>query len=299
VIKSEAHGWGSAYTIGFLAGSAIAFGVFVVRMRRARQPLLPPSLFRSLSLDVGVVLSLAVAFSLFGVLFFLTLYLQRVQGYSPVGAGVRMLPLTAVISISAPLGGVLGGKVPLRLQLFVGLLIVAGGLLGLIGIEPDSSFTAIWPWFILLGIGMGLVMTGSTEAIVGAAPVERAGIASGLQQTGFQVGGALGTSVLGAVLTARIGALIAGKLAANGVPAATAAQVAGQKQAIAQGLIPVPAGTSHAVALRVVAAGQQALTDGMHVTFVVAAGVAVVAALLALLFVRGESGAAGRLLVAG
>ena len=291
IIKTGTHGWLSAYTILLLALSAGLLAAWVWWMRRAPEPLIPLDLFRSRSLDAGLFIMLAIAFALFGVIFFVTLYLQRVQGLSPVEAGVQMLPLTGVVAISSVIGGVLGGKVPLRLQLTTGLLLVTGGLVGLVGIDPSgSSWGPLWLWFVLIGLGMGQVFTTSAEVIVGSVVKERAGAASGLQQTFLQVGGALGTSVLGAILTAGIGATILGRLAGVGVTGRLASQVAAGKTAIAQGVVPVPAGTSAAVAAKITEASQAALTQSMHTAFLVAAGVSLAAAVVAVLFVRVQGG---------
>jgi EmrB/QacA subfamily drug resistance transporter len=298
IIKTGTHGWLSAYTILLLALSAALLAAWVWWMRRAPEPLIPLDLFRSRSLDAGLFIMLAIAFALFGVIFFVTLYLQRVQGLTPVEAGVKMLPLTGVVAVSSVIGGVLGGRVPLRLQLTTGLLLVTGGLAGLVGIEPSgSTWGPLWIWFVLIGLGMGQVFTTTAEVIVGSVVKERAGAASGLQQTFLQVGGALGTSVLGAILTAGIGATILGKLAGVGVTGAVAAHVAAGKTAIAQGVVPIPPGTSGPVAARITEASQAALTQSMHTAFLVAAGVSLTAAVVALLFVRVKGGGSSAVLM--
>lgn len=290
IINAAKHGWGSGYILGFLVAAAALFVVFLWWMRTTRDPLVPLDLFKVPDLNAGLVVMLTVMFALYGVLFFVTLYLQRVQGYSPVEAGVRMLPLTGVMAVSAPLGGLLGMKVPLRYQLSVGMGLVAGGLFGLTGITPTSGFGSLWPWFLLMALGMGLVFTGASQAILASAPVNRAGLASGLQQTLLQIGGVMGTSVLGAILTSRIGSLLPDRLAARGVPEATAAQVQDGSSAIAQGVVPVPSGTSSAVAAQITDASFSALTAGMHTTFVIAAIVVVIGALVSLIWVRMKPG---------
>ena len=290
IINAAKHGWGSGYTLGFLAAAVGLFVVFLWWMRTTRDPLVPLDLFKTADLNAGLIVMLTVMFALYGVLFFVTLYLQRVQGYSPVQAGVRMLPLTAVMAVSAPIGGLLGMKVPMRYQLSVGMGLVAGGLFGLTGISPTSGFASLWPWFLLMALGMGLVFTGASQAIVGSAPVHRAGLASGLQQTLLQVGGVLGTSVLGAILTSRIGSLLPSRLADRGVTGSTAAAVVDGNTAIAQGVVPVPPGTSAVVAAKITDASYAALTTGMHTTFVIAAIVVVSGGLVALVWVRMKPG---------
>lgn len=201
LIRTSNHPWGSAYTIGFLLGAAGLGALLVVHLATAADPLVPLSLFRVQSLDAGMLAVIAVAFTLFGFLFYIMLYLQRVEACSPVEAGLRILPMTGVVGIDAPLGGALGGRIPLRLQLFAGLLLVGGSMLGLTGIEPSSSFATIWPFFVTTGIGVGFTMTGGAQAILGSAPVTNAGVAAGMQATSIQVGAALGTAVLGTVVT--------------------------------------------------------------------------------------------------
>lgn len=290
IINAEKNGWGSAETLGFLIGSVVLFAVFLVWMRVAKSPLVPLDLFKSADLNAGLFVMLTVMFALYGVLFFVTLYLQRVQGYSPVESGVRMLPLTGVMAVSAPIGGFLGMKLPMRYQLGAGMGLVAAGLFGMTGITPTSGFGSIWPWFLLMALGMGLVFTGASQAIVGSAPMHRAGLASGLQQTLLQVGGVLGTSVLGAILTSRIGVLLPSRLEDRGITGDTAAQAVAGNSAIAQGIVPVPPGSSADVAQKITDASFAALTTGMHTTFVIAGIVVVIGGIVSLIWVRMRPG---------
>jgi predicted MFS family arabinose efflux permease len=232
---------------------------------------------------VGLVV--AVAFCLFGVLFYITLYLQRVHGYSPVGAGVRMLALTAVIGVSAPLGGMIVGRVGPRLPLACGFTLIAIGLAGLSQLVPSSSYLGVWPWFLLMGIAVGMVQTGAAQAIVGNAPRDRAGIASGIQTTALQVGAVLGTSVLGTIMTSRVASVFSGKLVSAGVPAATAQQLSSASHVVAQGIVP-PVGGSPEVAHAVTTASLNSFTSGLEAAFLVATGVALIAAVAAFVLIR-------------
>ncbi len=219
LIKSQTHGWGSAYTLGFLAAALVLMLVFILWEKRVKVPLIPLELFKSPSFSAGVVLVVLGLFALYGVLFFMTLYLQRVHGYSPVQAGVRLLPLTAVFSLSSPLGGVLTARFGPRVPLFIGMVLMGAAFLGLRSVGIDTSYSGQWPWFVAVGVALGLIIVASTQAIVGNAPVDRAGVAGGIQQTGFQLGGVIGTSVLGTVIVTGVTAHFAGHLAAAGVPA--------------------------------------------------------------------------------
>jgi predicted MFS family arabinose efflux permease len=271
--------------VSFFAAAAILLTAFVVRQRVARSPLIPLILFRSARFSTGVGLVVAVAFCLFGVLFYITLYLQRVHGYSPVGAGVRMLALTAVIGVSAPLGGMIVGRVGPRLPLAGGFTLIAIGLAGLSQLEPSSSYLGVWPWFLLMGIAVGMVQTGAAQAIVGNAPRDRAGIASGIQSTALQVGAVLGTSVLGTIMSSRVASVFSGKLVSAGVPAQTAQHLSSASHAVAQGIVP-PVGGSPEVAHAVTIASLDSFTSGLETAFLVSTGVALVAAVAALVLLR-------------
>lgn len=293
VIKAQDHGWGSAYVIGFGLAALVVLALFVLREARAADPLLPLDLFRNRSLSAGVVLVVTGFFALYGILFFVGLYLQNVHGYSPVQTGVRMLPLTATFTISAPLGGLLTEKFGPRVPLCLGMLMLAGCFLGLTGLGVDTGYGAQWPFFLVIGLAMGFVIVASTEAIVGNAPVERGGLAGGLQSTANQLGGVLGTAVLGSVIVSGVGSALAGNLADAGVPAATAQAVEGQKELIAQGVAPVSPDMPASLAQAVTHASYQSFMDGLHTAMYVSAGLALVSAVIALLVGRGHGNADG------
>ena len=193
--------------------------LFVLREHRTRQPLLPLRLFRSASLSAGVALVVLLMFALFGAMFFMTFYLENVHGLDPVGAGVRLLPMTAMLIVGAPLAGAAITRIGPRIPIVAGMTLAAVALFGLSGLGAGSSPNDTIVWFILLGLGLSPVMVGATDVIVGNAPVELAGVAGGLQSTAMQVGGTLGTAVLGAVMSARISSLLPASWAAAHLPA--------------------------------------------------------------------------------
>jgi hypothetical protein len=147
-------------------------------------------------------------------------------------------------------------------------------------------------WFVLLGLGLSPVMVGATNVIVGNAPVELAGVAGGLQSTAMQLGGALGTAVLGAVMSAKIAAVLPASWHAAHLPALSAAQLAGVKSAVSVGAAPVTAGTPSPLAAAIVRISHATFAAGMHDAFLVAAAVALVGAVVALLAKGGNDTAA-------
>ncbi|MCO6010303.1 DHA2 family efflux MFS transporter permease subunit [Actinoallomurus purpureus] len=288
VIKAPAYGWGDAKTLAFFGGSVALLILFLVRERMARQPLLPLTLFRSVSLSVGVVLMMLMAFGMFGAMFFLTFYLQSVHGLTPVATGVRLLPMMLAMMVASPVAGGVISKVGPRVPLVVGMGLAGVAFLGMSGLGVDASFMAMAPWFALIGIGLSPVMVAATDIIVGNAPIALSGVAGGLQQVAMQVGGALGTSVLGAVLTAKVAGVLPGHMKDAGLPAPTPAQVDLMKGAISQGVAPVPKNTPPQVAQLIVKASHLSFIDGMHLAFIVSAAMAFIAALLSLLVRAGR-----------
>jgi EmrB/QacA subfamily drug resistance transporter len=285
LIKAQEWGWTSTNTLAFLAvGIAllVAFGLVEARTRLA---LLPMRLFRNRSLSIGTATILVGFLAMYGVLFFLTLYLQNVHGYTPVQAGIRLLPLSITMMFSSPLGGVLTERFGPRLPLSLGLALVGVALLLMTGLGVDSGFDELWPPMVMVGLGLGFVVTASAEAIVGNAPVDDAGVASGLQSTAIQVGGVMGTAILGSVLSSTVGSVLFEKLTAAGVPAPLARHLEGSNELVGQGGAPlegVPAGLHAAVST----GSHEAFLAGFHTSMLVGGILALAAAAVALLVQR-------------
>jgi EmrB/QacA subfamily drug resistance transporter len=299
VIKASDYGWSSWRTIGCLGGAVVLGVLFALWERKAAQPLLPLGLFRSLSLSVGTVLVMLMAFAMFGALFFVTFYLQNVHGLSPVDSGVRILPMTGGLIVGSPLAGLITTKIGPRIPVAVGMAGAAVALFGLSRLPLDAGVGLTSVWFALLGLGLSTVIVGATEVIVGNAPVRLAGVASGLQQAAMQVGGALGTAVLGAVMTAKVTSTFNGHLTDQALPvspatpqghlpALTHSQLEAAKSAIAAGVAPIQKGTPAPIADIITKATHLTFMDGLHLSFLVAGAVAVLAVILALLVKRGH-----------
>ena len=287
LIKGSSYGWGSPRELVFLGGALVAGALFVLRESRTAKPLLPLRLFRSVSLSAGTVLVILLMFALFGAMFFMTFFLENVHGLDPVGAGVHLLPMTAMLIVGAPLSGAIITRTGPRLPIMTGMLLAAVALFGLSRLTATASPNDTILWFIMLGLGLSPVMVGATDVIVGNAPVELAGVASGLQSTAMQLGGTLGTAVLGAVMSAKVSTLLPAAWHAAHLPALTAAQLAGVKSAASVGAAPVTRSTPAAVARVVTGISHTTFVSGMHAAFLVAAVVALAGAVIAVLVKRG------------
>jgi EmrB/QacA subfamily drug resistance transporter len=212
LVKGNEFGWASGRTVGTLALAAVLLAAFAVVQRKVAAPLVPFRLFKSRSLlgsDVGALFVGAGIFSLF---FFLILWMQVLNGYSPVKAGLAFLPMTFTIGISAGLGSQLLGRIGARPLLLVGPTLAALGLLLLgLRLEPTSSYlTVVLPSILIVAFGMGMSFVAVTSSAVAGVPHEDAGIASALLNAGQQIGGALGLAILTAVSTSRTDALAPG-----------------------------------------------------------------------------------------
>jgi EmrB/QacA subfamily drug resistance transporter len=293
LIKGPDYGWASGQTIGYFAGAAAALAAFIIRELTTKAPLLPLRLFRSVPLSAGVVLMLALMFALFGAMFFMTFFMENAHGLDPIATGVRLLPMTGMLIVGAPLAGAVITKIGPRVPMVAGMLLAAAALFGLSRLTTGSSLNDTIVWFALLGLGLSPVMVGGTEVIVGNAEVELAGVASGLQSTAMQVGGTIGTAVLGAVMSAKVTSLLPARWAAAHLPALDASQLAAAKSATTVGVAPVSKGMPPHVAAAVADVTHTTFISGMTASFLVASVVAVVGALVALLTKKGHAAPEG------
>ncbi|MFF7891602.1 tetracenomycin C efflux MFS transporter [Streptomyces sp. NPDC007907] len=292
LIKAPAWGWGDLRTLGFLAASVFAFAGFTLRESRAAEPLIPLAMFRSVPLSAGTVLMVLMAFSFIGGLFFVTFYLQNVHGLSPVDSGVHLLPLTGMMIVGAPVSGAVISRFGPRGPLLVGMLLTAASLWGMSTLEADSGLGIASLWFVLLGLGLAPVMVGTTDVIVSNAPAELAGVAGGLQQSAMQVGGSLGTAVLGVLMASRVSDVFPGKWAEANLPPLGPKEAAAMEDAAKVGVSPPPGALPGRQAETVSDVIQSSFISGMGLAFTVAGVVALVAAAVALLTKKAEPGMA-------
>ncbi|MDQ1071110.1 putative MFS family arabinose efflux permease [Streptomyces canus] len=190
---------------GFFAGTALLVG-FVLYELRARDPMLPMRLFRHRSFSAINAASLLMLLGMFGSIFLLSQYLQTVGGYSPMQAGVRMLPWTAMPMIAGPLAGALSDRIGGAPVVTAGMALNAVGLgLWAITVEPHVAYTHLLPALIVCGIGLGMFFAPSANLVMSTVRPEEQGIASGANNAIREVGGAIGVATLAAVFSARGG----------------------------------------------------------------------------------------------
>jgi EmrB/QacA subfamily drug resistance transporter len=273
LIEGNSWHWGSPGIAALFTIAALGLVAFVRIELRSRAPMVDFSFFRARSFLGSNVVAFFVTFAMFSQFFFVTLYMQNVLHYSPLEAGVRFLPSTVLIIIAGPIAGRLADRIGPRPLMTLGLAIVAGALLIQSGITTHSGYGLLLPGFIMMGIGMGLVMSPMSTAAMNAVERTKAGVASGTLSMSRMVGGTFGVAVMGALVTA---------IGRSKIDSALPSLPASARTALANGL--GAGGTGQHVPAHIIAvthdAFVSALGTGLVLGGVVAAIAAVVAAVL-------------------
>ena len=200
LIEGNQRGWGSPEIIGLFIGSAVLLAAFIWLELRQRLPMLDLALFKIGSFAGANIVAMLVSLGMFGVFFFISLYVQNVLGYSPTKAGAIFLPMTILIILIAPIAGKLSDRVGSRWLMGAGMAILGVSLLLYQRIGLHTGFWSLLPQLVLGGVGMALTMSPMTSAAMGSVPVDKAGVGSGVLNSFRQVGGSLGIALMGAIL---------------------------------------------------------------------------------------------------
>src|SRR5215208_108447 len=282
IIQAPDWGWTDGRILAGFAASAVVLAGFVAWELRSASPMLDVRLFKirrftGASTSIGLVF-----FALFGAIYFLTQYLQGVLDYTPLQAGLRMLPVAAGLIVGGPLSAKLAGRVGTRTVVAAGLTVVAAALFLLTGAETDSGYSLVAISLVLLGLGMGATMAPATESIMSSVPLGNAGVGSAMNDTVRMVGGTLGVAILGSLLSSSYGADMEPAVKSLPEPAADAASNSlGHASVIADG---IGGGAGRALSH----AAETAFTTAMSSTLTVAAATALAGAVLALVVLPGQ-----------
>jgi EmrB/QacA subfamily drug resistance transporter len=252
LIEGNQRGWSSALIVGLLVSSTVLMTAFVISQAVQPKSMVDLALFGRPAFVGAQITAFAISSTIFAMFLYLTLYLQDVLRLSPLQTGVRFLPLSLISFVAAPVAGRLSARVPIRLLLGSGLALVAVSLWLMSGISVDSGWTTLLPGFIVGGIGIGLVNAPLASTAVSTVRQERAGMASGLNNTFRQLGIATGIAALGAIFQSKVGSSVFGS----------------------SGPLPDDA--------------KAAFVSGLNAILEVGAVVAAIGAVLALLLVRGQ-----------
>ena len=204
LIEANTYGWTSARILSLFALFAVSLGAFVLLELRQRAPMLDLSLFRNGTFAGANTVALMVSLAMFGVFFFISLFMQNILGYSAIKAGATFLPMTILIILVAPVAGTLSDRLGSRWLMAGGMVLVAGSLVDFAQLNTSSGFWDILPGLLIGGVGMALTMSPMTSAALSAVAVDKAGVASGVLNTFRQVGGSLGVAIGGAILASYV-----------------------------------------------------------------------------------------------
>jgi EmrB/QacA subfamily drug resistance transporter len=201
LVEGNAWHWGSARILGLFAVAIVALATFVLIERRVKAPMIDFTFFRSRTSLGANLVGFLVTFAMFAQFFFITLYMQNILHYGPLETGVRFLPSTLVIIVMGPVAGRLTDRVGPRPLMTLGLVIVSAAILIQSQITVHSSYLLLLPGFILMGAGMGLVMSPMSTAAMNAVDRTKAGAASGVLSMSRMVGSTFGVAIMGALVT--------------------------------------------------------------------------------------------------
>jgi len=204
LIEANNYGWTSGRILASFVVAVLGLVAFVLLEQHQRVPMLDLSLFKNPTFAAANTVMLFVALAMFGIFFFVSLYVQNILGYSATQAGATFLPLTVMIILLAPIAGKVSDRYGSRWPVGLGMTLVAASLLVDSTFAVDSTFWDLLPALLLGGVGMALAMAPTTAAAMGSVPVDKAGVGSAVLNSARQVGGSLGIAVMGAIVASYV-----------------------------------------------------------------------------------------------
>ena len=286
LIESNQRSFTNGLVLGCFALAAVLLVAFVIVERLIAHPMFDLKLFMLPTFSGGSVAAFGLSASIFAMLLYLVLYLQDILGYSALGTGVRLMVISGGILATSTVAGRLTSKVPIRLLIGPGLILVGAGLLLMRGLDAGSSWTHLIPGMIVGGLGVGLVNPPLASTAVGVVPPQRAGMASGINSTFRQVGIATGIALLGSLFSNKVKDEVLAKVAAvpglshQGPRIATAVQSGEIGNVIGR----LPEHARQAVGMIT----RAAFTTGLNSILLVAAVIALASAVVSLVAIRSK-----------
>ena len=290
LIEANQKGWTDPTIVSSLGAAAVLLAAFLWWEARNPNAMMPLSYFRIPAFAAGNTVAFSVSLGMFSIFLFFSLYMQLVRDYTPVQAGVRFLPMTLMIIVTAPNAGRVAQKIGSRAPMTYGLVLLGLGLLLMSRAEADTPYWMLAILFAIMGHGIGATMAPMTAAVMNAVGPERAGLGSAMTNTSREVGGVLGIAALGTILFSKLSSAIGPLLGDAGLSPEQQSAIVG----IARHGVPNPAQLAPlGLTPEQGAAVQQAFKDaymlGFHRAVLVAAGILLVAAVIANRFVPGRA----------
>jgi EmrB/QacA subfamily drug resistance transporter len=279
LVEGNSWGWGSTGIVVLLVGAVSALAAFVAIELTSRTPMVEFSFFRSRTFLGANTVAGVVSFSMLGMFFFLALYMQNVLGYGPLQAGIRFLPSTLLVIVTAPIAGRLTDRIGPRPLIVTGLSLAALSLFMQTRITVDTGYGHLLPAFMLMGVGVALTMSPMTAAAMNAVSLDKAGVASGILSMNRMVGGTFGVAALGAIFQSLSRSRLDDALASAPVTPGQRAHIA---EGLASGASMRPrTGADPELAARVASAAKDAFVHALSGALSLSAAVALAGAVAA------------------
>jgi MFS transporter, DHA2 family, multidrug resistance protein len=288
-------GWTDPEILVALALATLLLGAFVLWERHTRFPMLDMNFFRNPRFSAASGAIMLTFFAMFGSLFLLTQFLQSILGYTPLEAGIRLLPMAGVMMVISPLSAKLVERIGSKIVVATGLSVAGIGLVIASRLTAGASYPEVLAALVVLAAGMALVMPPATESIMGSLPPARAGVGSAVNDTTRQVGGALGVAVLGSVMSSTYGPRVTDAISGFPVPAEQAKAIRDQIGAAMRAASEIGGPPGRALA----DVASRGFADGMSTAFLIGAAALALGAVIVALFLPARARDDADLAVAG
>jgi EmrB/QacA subfamily drug resistance transporter len=281
IIEAPQDGWTDPMILASFGVAVVLLGAFIWWQRTTDHPMLDVRFFKNprfTAASTGITMTF---FAMFGATFLLTQYMQFVLGYSPLEAGIRLLPFALIILVMSPLSARVVERLGTKVTVASGLAIAGTALALMTGLQVSSSYGDLVWRMMLMAFGQALVMAPATESIMGSLPLAKAGVGSAVNDTTRQIGGALGVAIVGSVMSSAYASKITDLFA--GTPSAGSAAEQTAKDSLG-GALAVAAKAPPKLGALLEGVAKSAFVDGMHTGVLVAAGAAFLGAIVAALW---------------
>ncbi|HXY91178.1 MAG TPA: DHA2 family efflux MFS transporter permease subunit [Acidimicrobiia bacterium] len=284
IIEGPSKGWTSApVLVAFGVGGALLVA-FAFWELRSTHPMLDVRFFENPRFSAASLSVTFVFFAMFGSLYFLSLYLQFVLGYTPLQSGLRLMPVAVVLMVAAPTSSTLTRRFGTKAVVAAGLTTVAAGLFLLGQATPTSGYPLVLAALGLLGLGMGTAMAPATDSIMGSLPPERAGVGSAVNDTTREIGGALGVAILGSIAASQYSSSMAASPTLAKLPAPAVAAATNSIGGAVEVGVRLAGTPLAALAAPLVTAAKATFVDAMSRAVTIGAAAAVIGAIVAVVF---------------
>jgi EmrB/QacA subfamily drug resistance transporter len=290
LIEANQYGWSDPLIVGSLIASAVLLAGFLVWEHVNTRAMMPLAFFRIPAFSAGNAVAFSVSLGMFSVFLFVTLYMQSIRHFTPFQAGLRFLPLTGMVIVTAPNAGRIAQRIGSRIPMTYGLILASLAMFGLTLVEPDTPYWILALLFLVMGHGLGSTMAPMTAAVMGAVGPQRAGLGSAMTNTSREIGGVLGIALLGTILFDRLGNVLGPRLAGLGL---TSQQATALAEASSHGFVSAKGLAAIGLSPEQTAGFVQAFRDGymsgFHLAAVIAGAVLATAAVVANRFIPGRA----------